>query len=107
MIIIISGGLTFHDTSPAQELRECDKGFQLHIVRGDATNSAAAQRTKVHFCAVTSTYYCPVGDVSGSGDDDSDYIRQFNTDPFLNNCHEISMESWPAMAMAMDSMDDS
>ena len=30
--------------------------YQVHIVRGDATNSSAAQRSKVHACATRSTY---------------------------------------------------
>lgn len=30
--------------------------YDIHLVRGDATNSAAAQRSKVHVCSCRSTY---------------------------------------------------
>jgi len=30
--------------------------YQVHLIRGDATNSSAAQRSKVHTCSARSTY---------------------------------------------------
>lgn len=49
-------------------------------MRGDATNSAAAQRTKVHFCAVTSTYYCSMTGDDVDGEDEGD-MQMFATAP--------------------------
>ena len=43
----------------------CSDQFEVHIVRGDATNSAAAQRSKVHFCTAISSYH------PGSVDEDN------------------------------------
>ncbi len=66
---------------PAKELRNCEQGYQMHMVRGDATNSAAAQRTKVHFCAATSTYYCP----AETDHDDSEEMRRFDSEAQLDH----------------------
>ena len=32
--------------------------YQVHLIRGDATNSSAAQRSKVHTCSARFTYCC-------------------------------------------------
>ena len=40
----------------AARLSDGSHKYAVHIVRGDATNSAAAQQSKVHFCMAMSTY---------------------------------------------------
>lgn len=47
---------TFGDLEPRKaDGKDTDK-YEVHIVRGDATNSAAAQQSKVHFCTSISGY---------------------------------------------------
>lgn len=49
-------------------------GYEIHVIRGDGTNSSAAQRTKVHTCVCTSTY---------SANASADQFEQVNVDSML------------------------
>lgn len=54
----------------------CSDQFEVHIVRGDATNSAAAQRSKVHFCTAISSYQFEAGSL---GEDAAGHLAERRT----------------------------
>ena len=62
---IVADQQSWHSSGQTSLLNDDAAGFaryQIHVIRGDGTNSSAAQRSKVHSCMVTSTYFSGVND---------------------------------------------
>ena len=53
---ILADQFAWHENWQQAVLAAPCSGYEIHVIRGDATNSSAAQREKVHSCMATSSY---------------------------------------------------
>lgn len=65
--------------------------YQVHVVRGDATNSCASQRSKVHTCTAKSTY-CSMLQQSFIPSQDSELVGEVASLPFRDRVRDCQAD---------------